>query len=828
MKGVVQILWKKLLALHVALIRRLLCWNQIGNMKYGNRWLILAALGVECGSDIIAADGQLQLGSKGAEISLQIQGDPKDEWRFEISDDLRLWTNTPTLGTVFSGKANPPAVPITTASASHRFFRAVKTDGLFDPGILRTISLTFTNANWATLLTSGHTTGSNTPCTLTLDNGLTVTKIGARYKGNSSFSIGGNKKSVNLDVNWVDPEARVMGYRAINLNNAAGDETIMCEPIYFNVMREYAPSPHGAMARLRINGEYWGVYSMVDQSNNDLLDEWFPSHEGDRWRAPNIGGGGGLPGGGGGIVGPGGGGVFIPGGGGVIPGGGGFVNPGGGGIGVPGGFGGGGSAFTYLGPTAASYQSSYELKSDNSTNAWERLVHAIDVLNNTPTNQLREKVEDVFAVDRWLWFLALENLFVDDDSYWNKGADYAFYFEPESGRIHPIEHDGNEAFTAAMGIDYRLSPVQGDTGTDRPLLNRLLPIEELRQRYLAHMRTVIEERFNPAYLTSVINHFHRLTVTDIGADPKKNFSMTAYTNALVALRTYVTNRYNFLTNHSELRPHPPKITGVIGPAISPTPSEVPIITARVQPDGNDGVDSVWLYWRDLPYGRFSVRQMFDDGAHGDSAANDGLFGARTTNYPAGHKIHYYVEARAYIETRTGLGAKAAAFSPARAEQQTYSYRVGFGTASNSPVVINELLADNDNALADPQGEFDDWIELHNITSGEVDLTGHYLTDDPANPRKWRFPEGTKIPTGAYLLVWADEDGADLPGLHANFKLSADGEQILLIDTDANLNLVLDSVSFGRQETDRSHGRMTDGSNQWGFMKPTPGAANASR
>jgi spore coat protein CotH len=48
------------------------------------------------------------------------------------------------------------------------------------------------------------------------------------------------------------------------------------------------------------------------------------------------------------------------------------------------------------------------------------------VLNNTPADQLRDKIEDVFAVDRWLWFLAVENLFVDDDSYWNKGADYAF------------------------------------------------------------------------------------------------------------------------------------------------------------------------------------------------------------------------------------------------------------------------------------------------------------------------------------------------------------------------------------------------------------------
>jgi len=62
------------------------------------------------------------------------------------------------------------------------------------------------------------------------------------------------------------------------------------------------------------------------------------------------------------------------------------------------------------------------------------------------------------------------------------------------------------------------------------------------------------------------------------------------------------------------------------------------------------------------------------------------------------------------------------------------------------------------------------------------LTGHYLTDDPTNPHKWQFPDGTKTPAKGYLLIWADEDGSDTPGLHASFKLEKSGEQVLLIDT----------------------------------------------
>ncbi len=57
--------------------------------------------------------------------------------------------------------------------------------------------------------------------------------------------------------------------------------------------------------------------------------------------------------------------------------------------------------------------------------------------------------------------------------------------------------------------------------------------------------------------------------------------------------------------------------------------------------------------------------------------------------------------------------------------------------SGPTVVINEVMASNVKTLADPQGSFDDWIELYNPGDRVVDLTGMYLTDDPAVPRKWR-------------------------------------------------------------------------------------------
>ncbi|MBN1508327.1 MAG: lamin tail domain-containing protein [Sedimentisphaerales bacterium] len=154
--------------------------------------------------------------------------------------------------------------------------------------------------------------------------------------------------------------------------------------------------------------------------------------------------------------------------------------------------------------------------------------------------------------------------------------------------------------------------------------------------------------------------------------------------------------------------------------------------------------------------------------------------------------------------------------------------VGDPNAPAVLVVINEFLASNSgDEYVDPQGEPDDWVELYNPGDSPWDVGGMYMTDDLLVPMKWRMPTGdtalTTIAAHGYLVIWADRDVQD-PGLHADFSLSADGEDLALFDTDGET--LVDSIHFGRQLPNISYGRFPDGNDSWYLMTiPTPGSEN---
>lgn len=137
------------------------------------------------------------------------------------------------------------------------------------------------------------------------------------------------------------------------------------------------------------------------------------------------------------------------------------------------------------------------------------------------------------------------------------------------------------------------------------------------------------------------------------------------------------------------------------------------------------------------------------------------------------------------------------------------------------VIINEFSAANSTLVSDPDyNDFADWIELYNSAGTDLNLKGYFLSDELDVPGKWKIEKDTIIPAGGFILIWADGKNE---GLHANFRLSAAGEEIGLYDSMLGL---LDSLTYPLQKTDVSMGRVPDGGANWGyFLNSSPAAGN---
>ncbi len=158
----------------------------------------------------------------------------------------------------------------------------------------------------------------------------------------------------------------------------------------------------------------------------------------------------------------------------------------------------------------------------------------------------------------------------------------------------------------------------------------------------------------------------------------------------------------------------------------------------------------------------------------------------------------------------------------------------FGLTNGPPAVqaaapnlrITEVMAANTRTVADDQGDYADWIELHNPTDRPVALLGYTLTDDPTQPTKWPLPVDILAP-GEFLVIWASgRDQVTPEDWHTSFRLNRAGEYVGLFGPDGQL---ADAVTFWEQEADVSLGRLGTLSDWWvPFPFPTPGAANTTQ
>ena len=130
--------------------------------------------------------------------------------------------------------------------------------------------------------------------------------------------------------------------------------------------------------------------------------------------------------------------------------------------------------------------------------------------------------------------------------------------------------------------------------------------------------------------------------------------------------------------------------------------------------------------------------------------------------------------------------------------------------SASAVTISALCAWNQGMAADADGDYSDWIELTNEGDQPVSLKGYALSDDPGQPQRWALPDVVLEPGGRLRIFASGKDRRAGGELHANFKLNAEGEVVVLTDAQGRR---IAEVAYELLGPDEVYARGADGGYQ---------------
>ncbi len=119
--------------------------------------------------------------------------------------------------------------------------------------------------------------------------------------------------------------------------------------------------------------------------------------------------------------------------------------------------------------------------------------------------------------------------------------------------------------------------------------------------------------------------------------------------------------------------------------------------------------------------------------------------------------------------------------------------------SVSDLLISEFMAANDDTLRDEDGDTSDWLEIYNNSDNAVSLDGLVLAD---SVDQWTLPDVTLEPR-QFQLIFASGKDRRVGELHTNFKLTANGERLQLVNTDGTPIHGYSNYPF--QSPDRSYG-----------------------
>ncbi len=136
-------------------------------------------------------------------------------------------------------------------------------------------------------------------------------------------------------------------------------------------------------------------------------------------------------------------------------------------------------------------------------------------------------------------------------------------------------------------------------------------------------------------------------------------------------------------------------------------------------------------------------------------------------------------------------------------------------AAAGPLIISEAATANMSRSVNGEAR-EDWVELKNVSDGDVALQDYFLWDEGSADEPFRLPERTLRPGESAVIVCGGDEPGDAP-----FSLDAGLERLYLGTEDA----LCDYLFLHDVPVDGSCGRLPDRGGFFYFTAPTPGWEN---
>ncbi len=370
---------------------------------------------------------------------------------------------------------------------------------LYSPDTVRTFKLYFFDKKWDKKLDEYKKQNSDKRVLARLVvDGVVYDSVGVKYKGNSSYNEQYLKNPFNIRVDYIKKKQNVMGYSELKLSNLFRDPSGIREVLAYNLIGEFLPTPKAGFVELYINDSLKGLYANTEDIDKAFARKYYPYKDGAFFKCEMSG----------------------------------HQMPKGCKIAVADGL--------TLGFTLDSvcYSNNYELKSKY---GWKKMLNLMQVIwyHNDSKSTYYNTVDKYLDVDKTMFMLAFDNLFVNLDSYIWSGRNY-YMIEDTNGVFHPVIWDLNMCFG---GFSHFYKPdllptfpiFMGEDNIYRPLISKLLKVPQYRTLYLEHYKQLVKEIVLSGKLKLLAEKLHTQVAPYILRDPWFYYSDDDFRQSLNAV-----------------------------------------------------------------------------------------------------------------------------------------------------------------------------------------------------------------------------------------------------------------------------------------------------